>query len=113
MPKRNPAKKPAWQKDTVIERIIILFKQAEEAFSDHPERSNRYVEMALRISMRYNVRIPADLKKRYCKACKAYLVPGRNSIVRTGKTQRSVLTTCSECGHVFRHPYRKEKKSSK
>jgi ribonuclease P protein subunit RPR2 len=109
MPKRNASQKPSWQKKTVRERIDRLFDQAGECFEEHPERSRRYVEMALKISMRYNVRLGPDLKRRYCRACKAYLVPGKSCTVRTNPGQRAVIITCRECGHVSRHPYRKEK----
>lgn len=107
--KRQPSSKPAWQKDTVKERIRILFEQAEDEHSKHPDRSRRYVEMAVRLSTRYNVRLTPDTKKRFCKACHSFLVPGKNCTVRTSPAQKAVILTCRECGHVSRHPYRKEK----
>jgi ribonuclease P protein subunit RPR2 len=106
---RRPSKKPSWQKDTVKERIGRLFDQAEQEFSEHPERSRRYVEMALKLSMRYNVTISSTLKRRFCRKCKAFLVPGKNSRVRISTKQKAVTVTCKDCGHVTRLPYRKEK----
>ena len=49
---RNPATKKIAQ-----ERIEVLFEQARLAFCAHPERSNRYVELARRIAMRQRIRI--------------------------------------------------------
>ena len=43
---KNPATKMVAK-----ERISILFSQAQEAFHEHPERSNRYVALARRIAM--------------------------------------------------------------
>lgn len=106
---RKPSRKPSWQKDVVRERIMRLFSQAEEESSEHPERSRRYVEMAHRLSMRYNVTIPSGLKRRFCSSCKSYLVPGKNSRVRTSSSQKALIVTCKECGHVTRLPYRKER----
>ena len=65
--------KPEWQKKVARERIETLFIKAGEIFSEKPERSHRYVEMARKIAMRYNVRIPSGLKKRFCKKCYKYL----------------------------------------
>jgi ribonuclease P protein subunit RPR2 len=109
-PSRRPSRKPAWQREAVLERIRILFSQAEESFSTNPERSRRYVEMANRLSTRYNIRLPAELKRRFCSSCRAFLVPGVNCRVRASPSQKAVITTCMGCGHVERHPYRKEKK---
>ncbi len=108
---RGSSPKPAWQREMVMERIRILFNQAGESFRDHPERSRRYVEMALRLSTRYNVRFPHELKRSFCRKCHSFLVPGANAKIRTSPSQRAVTLTCMECGHVARHPYRKEKKS--
>ena len=108
-PSRRSRSKPAWQREMVLERIRILFGQAEKSFKSHPERSRRYVEMALKLSTRYNVRLPPGIKRRFCSSCKSFLVPGVNSRVRTSPSQRAVILTCKECGHVTRHPYRREK----
>lgn len=110
---RRASQKPEWQKDIVKERIRILFDKAGESFKAHPENSNRYVEMALKLSMRYNIRLGPELKRRFCKSCKAYLVPGANARVRTNPSQKAVIVTCSECGSVARYPYRREARKSR
>jgi len=107
--KRKTSSKPEWQKETVRERIRILFRQAETEFRLHPERSHRYVGMAMKLCMRYNVKMPEGLTRRFCRSCRSYLVPGENSRVRTSPTQKAVIVTCLECGKASRHPYRKEK----
>jgi ribonuclease P protein subunit RPR2 len=107
MAARTPVKKPAWQRELVLERIRILFDQAEKST---PGRSRRYIEMALKLSTRFNIRLSPELKRRFCKSCKSYLVPGKTSSIRTSPTQKSVITTCRHCGHVSRHPYRLERK---
>ena len=110
-PARKPSHKPTWQKDTANERIARLFQQAEDSSKDHPERSRRYVEMAVKLSMRYNIRLSPSLKRRFCRACHSFLVPGRNATVRASPSQKAVIQTCGECGHVTRQPYRKERAS--
>ena len=96
------------QKIIAKERIAKLFKLAEEAFPKNPERSNRYVELARKIAMKYNIRIPKELKRRFCKHCYTYLVPGVNCRVRTKKGK--VVYYCFNCKKYMRFPYTKEKK---
>jgi ribonuclease P protein subunit RPR2 len=109
----NRRKKPKHQKDIAIERIKRLFSSAEKAFSEKPELSHRYVEIARKISMRYNIPIPKELKRKFCKKCYKYIVPGKNCRVRTNVSKQAVIVKCLECGHVMRYPYIKEKKEAK
>ena len=104
--------KQSWQR-IAKERILLLFKEAEKEFRKHPERSKRYVELAQKIGMRYNVRIPKDLKRKFCSKCLSYLKPGVNCRVRTRKGKRAVVVACLVCGFVSRHPYIREKQNIK
>jgi ribonuclease P protein subunit RPR2 len=48
--------------------------------------------------MRQRVRIPRDLRRRFCRRCSAYLVPG--STLRVRLHRGKVVTTCLRCmGH--------------
>ena len=91
-----------------IERMNILFDRAEMEFINHPERSNRYVELALKFSTKYNTPVPEEWSRRYCKECKSFLSPGRNCTVRLVNGEVNII--CGECGHVMKIPYHKEKK---
>ncbi len=95
-----------------LERMRILFVQAEkEAVLHRPARARRYVELARRIGMRYNVRMPPEFKRRFCKACLAYLVPGVNARFRVGRGR--LVVTCTACGEIQRLPYGKEQKAAR
>ena len=79
------------------ERMDILFRQAEEAArKGEPVRSDRCVALARSIGMRYNMRLPPEFKRRICRSCGAFLVPGKNLRVRIrpGRT----VWTCLKCG---------------
>ena len=90
-----------------LERMVVLFRLAEkEALARHDARARRYVELARRIGMRYNVRVPPEFRRRFCKKCLHYLVPGLNARVRIGGGRLSV--TCLGCGAIQRMPYRAE-----
>ncbi|MDK2974773.1 MAG: ribonuclease protein subunit [Methanofollis sp.] len=84
------------------ERITRLFALADETFRTDPARSNRYVALARRIGMRQRVRIPAELRFRFCRRCLAYLVPGASARVRV--QHGKVIVTCLVCGHQKRYP---------
>ena len=100
--------KPKWIKDIAKERMDILFTNAEKEFFDHPERSDRYVTLALKISTKYNTKVPRKWNRRFCKNCHKFLYPGQNSTVRLVNQEVNIF--CDECGHVMKIPYLKEKK---
>jgi ribonuclease P protein subunit RPR2 len=94
------SKKPA-TKEISRERVQVLFRQAELAFAAHPERSNRYVELARKIAMRQRIRIDREYRRRFCHHCSAYLVPGQNMRVRVHRG--NVVVTCQICNKKTRY----------
>lgn len=90
------------------ERIDILFKLADESYNTHPQRSDRYVEMARNIATKYNIRMPRIWKRRFCKNCYKFLKPGDNCQVRLKNS--CVIIKCLECGNVVTLPYIREQK---
>ena len=106
---RTRSKRPQAWTNIAKERIGILVSLAEKEVKKHPERTERYVELARRIGMRYNVRMGKETKIRICKECSSFLIPGYNCTVRTRKDKQSLIVTCNKCGAVKRYPYAKEK----
>ncbi len=94
-----------------LERINILFTLAERVFPYDKELANRYVEIALAVQQKAKVRMPRKWKRRYCKKCHSFLVPGVNAQVRLRqKRMPHVVVKCLECGHIMRYPYLREQK---
>ena len=93
---RNPA-----TKKIARERIHILFEQAGQESVAHPERSNRYVDIARKIAMRQRIRIDRELRRQYCHYCYSFLVPGRNMRVRVHRG--NVVVTCHSCNKKTRY----------
>jgi len=92
------------------ERIRILFNLAEETFPADPDRAQRYVDLARRIAMRTRLKLPRELRRRVCRRCNAYLVPGATSRTRIRRRREPhVATTCLRCGAVSRVPVRRQK----
>ncbi len=83
------------------ERIETLFKRAAEFYPENPEWSNRCVALARKISMRQRVRIDRRFRRKFCRRCNAYLVPGSNARVRIHRGR--VIVTCLSCGHQSRY----------
>lgn len=104
--KRRHAKKPSEHTDIAKERIGVLFSQAELAFRKDRALSDRYVYLARRISMRYKVKIPPALKRRFCRHCYRYLKPGVNCRVRLAKGR--VIYYCLSCRKFMRFVIRKK-----
>lgn len=84
------------------ERIERLFQLAAQEQNKHPERSDRYVQLAWQISTRMRVRMPRHLKMLFCKGCRCYL-PAWGSRVRL--REKVLITTCLRCGRQTRRPY--------
>ena len=100
--KRRYKKKPEQFREIAVSRIRRLFEQAELRFKENPGLADRYVELARKIGMKYKVRIPRELKRRFCKNCYAYLVPGVNCRVRLN--QSKVVYYCNRCKKYMRFP---------
>lgn len=93
------------------ERVEILFTLAERVFPYDPELANRYVEIALAVQQKARIKLPRKWKRRYCRRCHSFLVPGRNARVRLrDKPYPHIVIKCLSCGHIMRYPYLKEQK---
>lgn len=83
------------QKQIAQERIKTLFEEAENAFSKNPSLSHRYVHLARKIDMKLKTRIPRELKRKFCKHCYKFLMPGKNCRIRT--REGKLIIYCLEC----------------
>jgi len=105
--RRNKSK----EKQVARERIEELFKQAEKSSL---ALANRYVILARKLAMKYKVRILPPLKRRFCKHCYKYFIPGQTCRVRT--KEGNVVYTCFNCKKFTKISYireQKEKRKSK
>ncbi len=96
----------AKQKRIAKERIQILFDQADNIFKKNPSLANRYVTLARKLSMKAKVRIPSNLKRKFCKHCYKYLKPSVNARIRTQKGK--LVYYCLNCKKFTRIPLKKK-----
>jgi ribonuclease P protein subunit RPR2 len=97
--------KPGFLLQVVRERINILFQLAEKELKTHPERARRYISLARKLGMKYNVKFPKKLKRRFCKKCGTLWVPGYNLKVRLNSRKKVMEYQC-QCGAVTCLPIR-------
>jgi ribonuclease P protein subunit RPR2 len=101
MERRGHGRRSKEVETIALERMEILFAEAERAVREGKgPRAKRYVALARRIGMRYNVSVPARHRRWVCNGCGAFLLPGRNASARL-RPQRIVIH-CGECGAVKR-----------
>jgi ribonuclease P protein subunit RPR2 len=83
------------------ERIEILLEKAlknEDLFF-----ARRYVELAMRISSKYRVRIPEKYRNMFCRKCFTPYT-SKTSKIRLSKGVKVIK--CLSCGHIKRIPYK-------
>lgn len=106
-------RKPRWIKQLAEKRIETLLNLAKSNAKKHPERSMRYVELAGKLSMKYNITISREWKKKFCKKCNTFWVLGKNLKVRSDPKTKTTNYICIECGNVKRYGYAKKSKKTK
>jgi len=99
--KRRRSSKPPEEIKIAKERIQILFHEAEKMIKEDKKLANRYIQLARKIGMRYNLRLSPQLKRKICRKCKSYLYPGIT--VRLSTKEGSLRIKCLTCGNISRY----------
>ena len=73
-----------------LERIEQLFKEARI----NSKMADRYVELARKIGMKFNVPIPRELKRKFCRHCNSYF---QKSNYRIRTRNKMIVYTCFKC----------------
>jgi len=96
-------------KDLLIERMQILIKNAMSNSRSNPELAERHATLAKRLSTKYRIRMPYELRMNFCKKCKKFIVPGFTARVRIGRSSvKSIRITCGFCNHTYRKIIKKQ-----
>ena len=92
--------KPEWQLKIARERIGILFDEATKTTDKKLQK--RYMQLAKKIGMRYNVRL-GSLKRKFCKHCYSYFTSSNSSYrLKNGRLR----IKCFSCGKLLQIPYK-------
>ena len=84
------------------QRIEKLFSEAEKIAKENLMRASRYVEIARKISLHYKIKLPREIKRKFCKKCGVYWIPTKN--MRPRIYRRRVILKCLNCGAIKRIP---------
>jgi ribonuclease P protein subunit RPR2 len=96
----QPLKKAEHIKELARERVEILLASALKEKEE--KLAAKQALLAKKIAMRFRLRLAYDIRQLYCKRCKQFMVPGRNSRIRLGRSSaKAVRITCLRCGHVY------------
>src|SRR3989338_7703545 len=98
MPERSRSK-PEWQIKIAKERIGILFDEATK--SKDKQLQKRYMKLAKKIGMRYNVRL-GSRKRLFCKHCFYYFSADVKRRLKNGK----LVIVCPGCKKVAQQVYK-------
>jgi ribonuclease P protein subunit RPR2 len=101
---RKKSKKPEWQLRIARERIEILFELAKNELKGHPERARRYVELARKIGLRYNLRLSKEKKRLFCKKCNTLLYIGETAKEVKKNLPNLKFIKCLNCGELKKIP---------
>jgi ribonuclease P protein subunit RPR2 len=92
--KKNSKKQLALQS---VSNLIYTALYTQDPFQDN------HINTAKRIITKYRLKIPFEYKILFCKKCKRFIVPGKNSRIRIGRSRvKALRITCEMCGHTYR-----------
>lgn len=96
-------------REIALKRIERLFELAIQMLDKRPDLSQRYIEIARKISMRARVRIPKEKRLLICRHCKRFIFPGVSARVRLQpRREPHIVITCLYCGKHMRRPLRRK-----
>jgi len=99
------ARKKQEEKKIAREHLKELFQLADEQFSTDQARAQRYIQLARTIQMKYKIRMPTELKRKYCKHCHHYIRSGTNGRIRI--REKTLIIYCEHCKKYTRIPFKK------
>jgi ribonuclease P protein subunit RPR2 len=94
--------KPALRQ-IALERMQILIKNAISNARTNPKLAQRQASLAKKLSTKYRIRMPYDIRINFCKKCKKFIAPGVDARIRIGRSSvKSIRITCGFCNHTYR-----------
>ncbi len=90
------------KKQIAIKRMEILFNNAISNAKNNPSLAQKQAEIAKKISMKFKITMPFEIRSNFCKKCKKFIAPGITSKIRLGSKPKSIRITCSYCNHTYR-----------
>jgi ribonuclease P protein subunit RPR2 len=87
-------------KQLALQRVCDLL---DNALNTPDYFTNDHIDTAKKIITKYRLKMPFEYKMLFCKNCKRFIVPGKDSRIRIGKSRvKALRITCKICGHTYR-----------
>ncbi|MEM4282727.1 MAG: ribonuclease P protein component 4 [Candidatus Woesearchaeota archaeon] len=94
-------KKKKRSKKELLEEIRVLLQKAEAVFkSEGQVVAKRLVRKARRLAMSERLKLPIELKRRFCRHCNAIFVPSKSVRIRT--REKKLIYYCLSCKRYTR-----------
>jgi ribonuclease P protein subunit RPR2 len=92
------------KKSTVKQLAIQLVKNLiDTALYSSDEFAQDHIKVARKIISKYKLKVPFEYKILFCKKCKKFIIPGKDSRIRIGRSNTKALRiTCKFCNHTYR-----------
>lgn len=88
------------KKQITLQRFCNLI---DSFISDRDLVSTNNIDIAKKIITKYKLKIPYEYKILFCKNCKNFIIPGKSSRIRIGRSNvKSIRITCKICNHTYR-----------
>ncbi len=88
------------KKQIALQRVSNLINTAlytPDLFIDN------HISIAKKIIAKYKLKIPFEYRILFCKNCKKFIIPGKNSRIRIGRSKiKALRINCKICGHTYR-----------
>ena len=91
-------------KDIAKERVGILIANALKETHANEKIASEQAYLARKIAMRLRVRLNYELRQLFCKKCKKFIIPGRDSRIRIAPLLRKQPSSCCIHWHVRFRP---------
>jgi ribonuclease P protein subunit RPR2 len=90
-------------KSSVRQSIARLMDEAGAAWAaGKPARAGRYAGMAMALVRKHKVRLSEDQKRRFCRKCFAWWVPGETVKLTFDRRHNVIRMKCAKCGYTRR-----------
>ena len=100
-------------KKLIQERMRELINLAiKEWKMGNIDLARRYIYIIKKYSEKNKIRIPNDVKSKFCKKCFTPWIPGETVRIRLSRRGKYLIYACLNCGYKKRIPYKKFKKGA-
>jgi ribonuclease P protein subunit RPR2 len=89
-------------KQEAIKEIENFFNNAEHIAMNDEETARRYVRKARRIAMHFNLKLPREIRKKFCRGCYSFFT---SSNCKRRIKHGYLILECLNCKRINRYKF--------